>query len=167
MSRDLERLVRDNSKLRRSAKAVLLAIAAYAEDGKGAYLSVATLAKGIGGCERAVRYGLKAAVEAGELKRIFNHGPNGTNRYEIRIDRLKENATCTLQNLHAKDLLSEESILTLLPLGLSLFRPPNRKRVPNRRVGVAGQSGATPTGNAPFVSKSAAPAAPATSPTRN
>jgi hypothetical protein len=96
MSHYLERLVRDNSTLKGSPKTVLIALAGYArDDGKGAHPSVATLAKNIGRKERTVRSALKGAVEAGELKRIFNYGPNGTNCYEIRIERLHESKNCT------------------------------------------------------------------------
>jgi hypothetical protein len=33
---------------------------------------------------------IKKAVEAGELKRFHNLGPNGVNLYEVSIDRLKQ-----------------------------------------------------------------------------
>ncbi len=89
MSEHVRKLVRDHSSLRRGAKSVLLAIAAYVrDDGSGAYPSVSTLAKDTGLSVRAVQYGLKACVNSDELKRIHNHGPNGVNQYIVRIDRL-------------------------------------------------------------------------------
>ena len=96
MSLYVERLVQDGSTLKGSARSVLLAIARYAdESGRGAYPSVSTLSKNTGLSVRTVQYGLEKAVEAGELKRLFNYGPNGTNCYEIVIEQLLGAAVCT------------------------------------------------------------------------
>src|SRR5215469_11608196 len=96
MSSLVERLVRDKSTLTGSAKSVLLSIAGYVDDnGNGAYPSVPTIARKAGVKVRTVPNGLKKAVQAGELKRIHNYGPNGTNSYEIVIERLQGDTVCT------------------------------------------------------------------------
>jgi len=96
MSSLVERLVRDKSTLTGSAKSVLLSIAGYVDDnGNGAYPSVPTIAAKAGLSIRAVQYGLKKAVQAGELRRIYNYGPNGTNCYEIILKRLQGKTVCT------------------------------------------------------------------------
>lgn len=99
MSAEVERVVSERSRLRGCAKAILQAIARYVdEDGRGAYPSVARLARDTGVCVRTVQNALNAAIEAGELKRIYNYGLNGTNRYEIHLDRLRAGVDCTGAN---------------------------------------------------------------------
>jgi len=93
MSTATEELVRERSRLTGLARAVLLAIAYYArDDGTGAYPSVPTLAHETGSTDRGVQKAIKRAVNAGELKRLHNLGPNGVNRYEVRIDNLRGKA---------------------------------------------------------------------------
>jgi len=90
MSHAVESLVRRNSSLKRSAKAVLLAIAHYANDeGKSAYPAIRTIARDTGLTNRGVQKAIKQAVKAGELKRFHNFGPHGVNHYEVRIDQLQ------------------------------------------------------------------------------
>lgn len=93
----MEQLVRKYSTLKGLARWVLLAIAHYTrDDGKGAYPSVPTLARDTGSTDRGVQKAIKRAVNAGELKRLHNLGPNGVNRYEVRIDNLRGKADRTL-----------------------------------------------------------------------
>jgi hypothetical protein len=94
MSQAVMRQVRERSSLKGLDRAVLLAIAHYArDDGTGAYPSIATLARDTGSSDRGVQKAIKRAVNAGELKRLHNLGPYGVNRYEVRIDKLREKAT--------------------------------------------------------------------------
>ena len=81
-------LVRDNSKLRGMAKAVLYAIATRVAniDGSGAYPSIETLAKASGFCIRVVQKALREARERDELEIRYNTGPNGTNQYRIKVE---------------------------------------------------------------------------------
>jgi hypothetical protein len=96
LNRDIERVVRAKSKLTGSHFAVMLAIARYADDeGKGAFPSVATLAKDTRRSHRTVQYAIKHAVQLDELKVFYNYGPNGTNQYEIRLDKLGDGLLCT------------------------------------------------------------------------
>ncbi len=111
MSTAIEKLVRERSRLTGLARAVLLAIAHYArDDGSGAYPSVPTLARDTGSTDRGVQKAIKRAVTAGELKRIHNLGPNGVNKYEVRIDNLRQKAkrTSTKKREHLRTPFTPE-----------------------------------------------------------
>src|SRR5216683_5025813 len=89
MSANLRAYVAEHSKLKGSAKGVLLEIAHFSNDaGEGAYASVPTLARRIGVSPRTVQRALDHARREDELAIYYNRGPHGTNHYRIRLENL-------------------------------------------------------------------------------
>ncbi len=111
VSAKVEALVAKYSKLRGSAKAVLLAIARLAprDDGGGVYAAVATIARQSGWSVDTVRRAFRKARDNDELDVYYNRGPNGTNHYQVRIDAL------TRRGHERKDSRGEQSTPRNLP----------------------------------------------------
>ncbi|WP_425164064.1 helix-turn-helix domain-containing protein [Candidatus Binatus sp.] len=87
MSDHVLSLVTRNSRLKAIPRTVLMVLAAFArDDGSGAFPSVATIQERARCCRRSVQNALRIAREADELEIVYNFGPNGTNRYRVRIE---------------------------------------------------------------------------------
>jgi hypothetical protein len=106
VSAKVEALVAKNSKLRGSAKAVLLAIARLAprDDGGGVYASVETIAQQSGRSVDTVQRALRKARDRDELAVYYNRGPNGTNHYQVRVDVLTRRDTNAVAHFNILDL---------------------------------------------------------------
>jgi Helix-turn-helix domain len=126
MSLKVRSFVAEHSKLKGSARSVLLEIAHFADDsGGGIYASVPTLARRIGRSVRTVQRGLDTARKADELAIYYNRGPKGTNHYRIRLEKisvqngLKKSATVTGDKLtHKGSALKREHYSSTERLGL-------------------------------------------------
>ena len=92
MSAKVEALVAKHSKLRGSAKSILIAIARLVPrervDGGGVYASVEKIAQQSGYSKETVRRAFKKARDKDELHVYYNRGPHGTNHYQVRVDVL-------------------------------------------------------------------------------
>src|ERR1019366_2186828 len=89
MSDHVLSLVNRNSKLKKIARIVLMVLAQHArDDGSGAFPSVATIQQKARCSRRSVQYAFRRAREADELEIVYNFGPNGTNRYRVRVETL-------------------------------------------------------------------------------
>jgi helix-turn-helix protein len=95
VSAKVEAMVAKHSKLRGSAKTVLLAIARLAprDDGGGVYASVETIAKQSGWSVDTARRAFRKARDNDELAVYYNRGPKGTNHYQVRVDVLTKRDT--------------------------------------------------------------------------
>jgi Helix-turn-helix domain len=97
MSAKIEALVAKHSKLKSSAKSVLLAIARLVprdrDDGGGVYASVEIIAQQSGWSVDTVQRAFRKARDKGELDIYYNRGPNGTNQYHVRVDALTKRNT--------------------------------------------------------------------------
>ncbi len=133
MSQTVAKLVAKRSKLKRTAKSILIIIALYAdEDGGGAYPSVATIARDSGYTRRAVQAAKRAAVKAGELECIANYAPNksGSDLYRVRLENLADEGSEVpttggvrrappVHRMRTRDLLLGRTIILLMLLRLN------------------------------------------------